>query len=381
MSIALFTAFSPESGGGAAQIRSLLPQLLDLDVRWYYLAPQKAETSSAEWLGPPIPALSFLTDLLSRTARTPSSHTACSKLARRMAGDIYWVIAHNEGVAVADELLRMGRHVHVSVHDDPAVVFDMSRKYRPFKSVVQHVFEHVLQTASSVDVIGEGMRRSYQQEYGISSSVLYRYASALPEINAAPPHSELRIGHIGHVYHPASFGAFLHACQEYAGEVGRPLKIVTIGASPRINGLVAKEPGVFSSLGQMAESDAVPALASCDFVYAMYPDLERFRRFRQTSVPMKMSTYILAQRPIFAHTPSDSSLADIVGRYGIGIVCSSTETAPLKQTIFGILSTTIDKAVFEQARSALLGPLQVQNLRAALTGMAAPFPGGPPVLA
>jgi hypothetical protein len=40
--IALLTPFSPELGGGSAQLRSHLRYLPDLDVQWYYLANQAA---------------------------------------------------------------------------------------------------------------------------------------------------------------------------------------------------------------------------------------------------------------------------------------------------------------------------------------------------
>jgi hypothetical protein len=36
-----------------------------------------------------------------------------------MSADLYWVVAHNEGISVAAELLEMGKKVHLTVHDDP----------------------------------------------------------------------------------------------------------------------------------------------------------------------------------------------------------------------------------------------------------------------
>ncbi len=46
MRIALVTPFSPEIGGGSAQLRSHLRYLPELDVQWYYLAKQPAGNSA-----------------------------------------------------------------------------------------------------------------------------------------------------------------------------------------------------------------------------------------------------------------------------------------------------------------------------------------------
>ncbi len=53
----------------------------------------------------------------------------------------------------------------------------------------------------------------------------------------------------------------------------------------------------------------------------MYPAGGKYQLFRRTSLPIKVSTYVQAQRPIFAHTPADSTLACVVTKYKLGAVC------------------------------------------------------------
>lgn len=109
-------------------------------------------------------------------------------------------------------------------------------------------------------------------------------------------------------------------------------------------------------------------LATCDFVYAMYPEGLRFQGFRRTSLPIKLSTYIQAQRPIFAHTPTDSGLAQLISKHGVGTVCSSEREWDIQQAMRAILEGKISRENFEAIRDDLMGPRQLQELRYALQG-------------
>ena len=82
---------------------------------------------------------------------------------------------------------------------------------------------------------------------------------------------------------------------------------------------------------------------------------------------MKLSTYVQVQRPIFAHTPSDSSLASIVGKYNLGAVCTTNEESELRHALHAVLQKEVPHACFEEVRLELMGPAPLQQLRAALT--------------
>ena len=100
----------------------------------------------------------------------------------------------------------------------------------------------------------------------------------------------------------------------------------------------------------------------------MYPGGFRFKGFRQTSLPIKLSTYVQAQRPIFAHTPLDSGLAQLIGKYAVGTVCSSHSEEAIQEAIQAMLQAKISRYHFEALRSDLMGPNQVLLLKNALTG-------------
>ncbi len=80
MRIALFTPFSPELGGGSAQLRSHLHYLPELDVRWYYLANQPAANWQGKWLGPQLTTTELLSDLSARTGFLPGSKSRIKNL-------------------------------------------------------------------------------------------------------------------------------------------------------------------------------------------------------------------------------------------------------------------------------------------------------------
>jgi hypothetical protein len=98
----------------------------------------------------------------------------------------------------------------------------------------------------------------------------------------------------------------------------------------------------------------------------MYPHGYRFQGFRRTSLPIKLSTYIQAQRPIFAHTPPDSGLAQLISKYGVGTVCSSDSEDAIQQSIHAILPGKVTRQNFEALRRELMGPNQLLLLKNAL---------------
>jgi hypothetical protein len=367
MRIALFTPYSPEMGGGSVQLRSHLAQLPELHVDWHYLAPCKVPGVRRHWLGPPSPASQFVTDLCSRSGILPSSRKAVRKIIAQIDADLYWIVAHYEGISVADELLSMGKSVHLTVHDEPLAMLIRSRRFRPLWPFMSLVFARVLRGARSVDVTSTKMRDYFRLKYGVECFALYKYLPELPSVAFQPAPETLTIGHIGSLYHPDRFRAFLIGARSYAASRNRSLKIVRIGESPEMSKIASESLATFENHGELLEQNALPVLAKCDFVYAMYPDGFRFQGFRRTSLPIKLSTYIQAQRPIFAHTPPDSGLAELIGKHGVGVVCTSDRETDVQKTIREILNARITRANFESIRSDLMGPQQLEQLRAALS--------------
>lgn len=366
MRIALFTPYSPKIGGGSVQLRSHLAQMPDLNVDWYYLSAAPLPNDPGHWLGKPFSLRQFAADLSARSGFLPGSTGAARSIAQQMDADLYWIVAHYEGISVAEELLSLGRQVHLTVHDEPLATLMRSRRYPALLPLMSLTFSQVLRGACSVDVTSENMRDYFKRRYNVDSFALYKYLAELPEMTFRPSENALTVGHIGSLYRSDPFRKFLLECRSYAASKNRTLKIVRIGASLEMNKIASENIANFESYGELLEQDALPILATCDFVYAMYPGGFRFQGFRRTSLPIKLSTYIQAQRPIFAHTPPDSGLAQLITKYGVGTVCSSEREPDIQQALRTILSKNTSRENFEALRCDLMGPRQLQQLRYAL---------------
>lgn len=375
MRIALFTPFSPDIGGGSVQLRSLLPELGEFDIDWYYLASSKAASGVGTWLGPQLMGGPLLQDV-SRASRLWLRGTSkrIQEIAARMDADLYWIVAMNEGVLIALELRASGKPVHLTVHDDPVSVAQRSSRYRALAPFIDRSFSDLMKSVSSVDVISNGMRDFYREKFGVQSGVVYRYVRRLPRFKDHPICEDaLRVGHIGIVYDSNQFREFVEALRTHGCNLGVPIKLVKIGRSREFEKVQEEYPDLVEDLGELPENAAIEELSKCDFLYSMYPDSSRYEVFRRTSQPMKLSTYIQAQRPIFAHTPEDSTLAAAVRKYRIGHVCPSLNRKAITVALeafrqFG----EVQHERFEEARAELLGLAQVTALADALRNCAMP---------
>src|SRR5262245_10750200 len=196
--IALFTPFSPEIGGGSAQLRSHLRDLPDLDVRWYYLAAQPAmETNDSwKWLGRPFSASELLKDLSARTRLLPGSKARARRIGDQIQADVFWVVGHYEGISVAAELCEQGKQVHLTVHDDPFGTWRRSGRFRAFRPLLSYTFPELLRRAKSIDVTSWGMRNLYREQYGVKCFSVYLHVPELPHLSVVPDPRKLTIGHI-----------------------------------------------------------------------------------------------------------------------------------------------------------------------------------------
>src|ERR1700722_2656388 len=380
MRIALFTPFSPDIGGGSIQLKSLLPQLAEFDINWYYLAAAKAASGVGTWLGPQLMGGSLLKDL-SRSSRLWLTGTSSRirEIVAQMDADLYWVVAMNEGVLVALELSASGKPVHLTVHDDPVSVFQRSTRYRLLSPFMSRSLSRVMRSSKSVDVISIGMRDFYRERFGIEPLVVYRYVQGLPRLKEYVNSTDvLRVGHIGIIYNANQFTEFVEALRAHGRNLGVSIKLVKIGRSREFEKGQKDHPDLVEDLGELPEKAAIEELSKCNFLYCMYPDTPRFEVFRRTSQPMKLSTYIQAQRPIFGHTPKDSTLAAAVRKYRIGSVCPSSERQSIEVALKELKQfEQIPRERFEQARTELLGIAQVRNLENTLRCSGMPYESRP----
>ena len=369
MRIALFTPFPPTIGGGATLLKSLLPELSELDIRWYYLQKHGASSSTNYCLGTRLMGGPLLQDAVRSCSLWISRGSpAVERIAQSMSADLYWVVAADEGVLVGLSLAASGKPVHVTVHDDPVCLFSRTKRYRHLVPFMSKAFSLLLKVAVSVDVVSEGMREFYQQQANIKSLVVFRYVKQLTKFaTRMPSEGLLLVGHIGTVYRELEFRRFIEALRTYGEKVSKTVRVLKIGRSREFEKVQADHGDIIDDRGDLCESAAIEALAECDFLYTMYPHGSRYEVFRKTSLPTKLTTYIQSQRPIFAHSPADSGLARIVKEYGIGTVCSSPDQNKILEAVDECCRADPNCERYEAVRSDLLGVSHVTALRDALS--------------
>jgi hypothetical protein len=373
--IVLFTPFSPVLGGGATILRSLLPELGDFQIDWLYTAQREESHPHAIRVGPPMTGGSLWQDM-SRTVAlwsglpTRRFQTTVRALRARQP-DGYWVVGHNEGALVARALARQGARVHLTIHDDvPDGILGRSVRYRYLAELARPAYHAALRSVRSLDFITERMRRHYQTRLGVDGAVIHPFIPSLPDLPAVPfsqrPAGELVVGHIGTIYAIPECRAFLQALSAVARQRGLRPRMLMVGLNAKFHGFAREFPGVVELVPDLPEDQAVERLATADLLYAMYPFDPRADVFRRTSLPTKLSTYVRCRRPVLAHTPRESSLADMVEAHGLGQVCDSMSAAGIEAALESTLDRPIPAQHFESAREKVYGTINVSRMIACL---------------
>jgi len=374
--ICLFTAHAPSGGGGGAILRSLVPELDgEFEVSWRYLAAKPARGFESGWLGAPIigegrpladsaRTASLLLGLPTRTWR---------ELVSRMLSvdcDAYWIVSHNEGLCLARDLhKRTNRPIHLTVHDDWAgALCARSQRYRFLAPLADRVTDRVLCDVRSVDVVSEGMQRLYRDRAGVDAAVVHRHIPWRRIQEAAETVGELRVGHLGSVYSKADFLVFVKALRSYGEEQGLRCRIILWGAHLK----PADVPSDLSSIVEFRpttdEAQVIEELQQCRFVYAMYPFAESLATFVRTSLPTKLSTYVMAQRPILGHSPHGSSLSTFLRQTKLGPLWDNLDVSSGKRAIEQVIAWKNREHLWSNARELFFGENNVRMMTSALGG-------------
>jgi hypothetical protein len=365
MRIALFTPFDPGTGGGATLFRNLLSHLVGAEFHWFYLSHSQSDMGNTTRLGVPVLGGSFLKDAIN-SARIFAfqNHPALAAYARTIlqwSPDIVWVNAMNEGLLLGKMLADSGAaRLHVSVHDDPMGLAMKSKRYRHLARIVDHRCRSLLRSAGSVDVVSAAMGRRYERRFKVRTDVVFRYIDRPATAVARPPAEPvIRVGHVGSAYSAREVEAFFGALRRLEQSDNVQFKVLAFGRSPALESASLKFPGLVQPLGDVAENEVVRQLADCGFVYSMYSFDSRHRIFRETSQPTKISTYLMAARPILVHSPRNSTTSQMMEEYRLGISVNSLDQSVLVEGIRRILAYDLELAEVQKATEHYCGK---QNL-------------------
>ena len=354
-----------------------MPELEDqFEIRWRYLATQPAPGYESGWLGTPIIGSGdFLSDAF-RTASLlggaqPKAWNGLINELLSVQCDAYWIVSHNEGLCVARDLQRQtSRPVHLTVHDDWAgALCARSLRYRLLAPLADRVTRHVLRRVSSVDVVSGGMQDFYRERAGVEAVICHRYLPQLPPLVTQPDYSPI-VGHIGSIYSAQELWCFADAFKLFCDKRGEKGTIRLWGCHLSSSDVPRHLKHFLEFNRNQEEEQVVLQLQQCHFVYAMYPFARILRRFSQTSLPTKLSTYVLAQRPILGHGPADSSLAEFVRQTGVGCMWDNMVATSGQKEIAEIFNSSVATNLWEHARTVCFGRAGLESLRLVFSRLA-----------
>jgi hypothetical protein len=376
--ICLFTAHAPTGGGGGAILRSLVAELAgEYEISWRYVSAQAATGYESGWLGPPLMGRgNFVADVVGTAAllagHKPKAWECLLENLCSLECDAYWIVSHNEGLCVARDLRgRTSRPVHLTVHDDWAgALCARSTRYRFLAPIADAATRRVLSRANSVDVVSRGMREFYRGRTGVEALICHRYLSHLPS-PVPSPDGLLTVGHIGSIYSAQELMVFADAFKRFCDERGEKGRIRLWGCHLRSRDVPRQLQEWIEFNPNQEEEQVVLELQQCHFVYAMYPLTPRLRRFSQTSLPTKLSTYVLAQRPILGYGPARSSLASFLEDTQAGVMWSSADVQDGVRSINSLMQHSVKRKQWENARELYYGEANIRVMLQVLEKIAA----------
>jgi len=374
--ICLFTAHSPQTGGGGVILRSLVSNLSDLSISWYYIGDREIKGYENGYLGKALMGGELIKDVVQTwkllvNEKTPFIENLVNQL-MAIDCDGYWIVSHNEGLRLAVELAgRQSRPVHLTVHDDWAgALCARSVRYRLMGRVAKKLTINALKTVSSFDVVSVGMKNYYEKLSGKTGEICHRY---LPEGSihtgrgfSNSGQSEILAGHIGSIYDKNDFIAFLSMFHEFGIAKGKKAMLQMWGCHLNINEIPVHLRDSILFFDTLPEEQVIPMLARCTFVYAMYPLSSALRVFSKTSLPTKLTSYLQAGRPIFGHGPKDSTLACFIDTNSLGVMWHSRKKEDGFKCLEKILTENIGLKQFENARIQYFGKENLTTMRRVL---------------
>ncbi|PTQ99352.1 hypothetical protein C8P68_102168 [Mucilaginibacter yixingensis] len=369
--ICLFTAHSPQTGGGGVILRSLTAHLSELSFDWYYVAGSVAAGYEKGYLGRGIMGGAILKDIIAtrkmlKQQQVPEVDAIVNALLQANC-DAYWIVTHNEGLRVAAELIKRqtSRPVHVTVHDDWAgALCARSVRYKYMKRAADKLTVWVLQHAASVDVISTGMQAYYQKMCGVETIVCHRYlpadAIARHPYKASADATQLVVGHIGSIYDKKDFVSFLSMLVQFAQSKGQTAMLKMWGCHLSMGDIPGALQGNITFYPTLPEDKALPELSQCAFVYAMYPFAPALKIFGATSLPTKLTSYLQAGRPVLGHGPADSTLSSFLKDTGIGAMWNSGDQRAGFAALEAVSRISFDTDKWQRARVVYFGEKNLQ---------------------
>lgn len=242
----------------------------------------------------------------------------------------------------------------VNVHDDPVNRLRVKGHPGWFLRWYEKQFAKTLQSAQRVGVISDTMGEVYQQRYGVRTTTLYIGVEAQKCLQPRCPSEEGArvILSLGSQNSAENWNLLIEAVQLLNAQAGeQKYRILHIG---KLSPTVARPPEVEVS-GWLPDEDFLRELDRADICFLNASFAPEQAEVGRLSFPLKIHSYIQAQRPMLALGPSDSAVVRFVREHQAGEICCQPDAGALAAAVQALCSDP------ERCRRALEGVAKLRQ--------------------
>lgn len=234
----------------------------------------------------------------------------------------------------------LGLPLLVNIHDDPVNRLRVKGYPAWFVNWYRRQFAKTLTAAKRVGVISDYMGEVYQQRYGVQTTTLFigvEPEKCLPPRPLDPAKQPILIGSLGSMNSAENWGLLIEAVRLLnQRHGGGKFRILHIGELPPH----LPRPDLVEVTGWVPEEAFLQHLSRIDAGFVNWPFAPEHYETSQTSFPLKIHSFIQAQKPLIALGPEKSSVVRFVNDYGCGVLCTAAEAALLANQIDRLCSPT-----------------------------------------
>jgi hypothetical protein len=232
------------------------------------------------------------------------------------------------------------------IWDDPEYLLKQSRIDRLSRWDIGRRFAATLRISERVGVVSDAMATDYARRYG-ARTILIRHP--VPSGGTVGPESTRAAGGdvvitlAGSLYAESAWRSLLAALARLHWNIsGHQIRLRVLGRAMNVRN---SGPARIEYLGFVADSERDWLIAGSDVLYLPMPFESALAPLSRYSFPAKLSTYIAARRPVFAHAPKDSALARFCVEHRIGVQCNSLDPADVAASLVSVVEDTARQAV------------------------------------
>lgn len=240
----------------------------------------------------------------------------------------------------------------VNVHDDPINRINLKGHPAWFIRWYAKQFEKTLRAAKRVGVISDYMGEAYQQRYGIKTTTLYIGVEEAKCLVPAPLNIDKKphvIGSIGSINSLENWNLLIEGVHNLNNKHGAgSFKIIHIGPFPE-NMILSEDVEV---TGWLPEDQFLQQLERIDIGFLSWSFKPEHFETGVLSFPLKIHSFIQAQKPLLALGPEGSAVVRFVREHECGIWCTEFKADCMTKIIEKLLLTI---GIYTRASSQMRG--------------------------